>query len=140
MSKNIISGKNTNSVYEISKIMKDNNVGFLPIMKDGLNIGVITDRDIVIRAVAVNDINGNIESYISKNIISCEINEKIDCVLEAMKKNKIKRVLISDSGKMVGIVSISDILNHRKVLETIKGIYEIENDNKFKTEVDEFNL
>ena len=58
-----------------------------------------------------------------------------------MKKSKIKRIIITDSEKVVGIVSISDLLNQKNVIDACKEIYKInKNDDYFKTEIDEFYL
>ena len=142
MSKNLIIGKNTDSIKRISELMKEYDIGFIPISKEQKIIGVITDRDIVVRAL-VSSAKGSskIESYISPNIISCDVNESIDNVLNVMKESKIKRVLITDLEKIVGIVSISDIINEKNALNAFKEIYEINrNDDYFKTEVDDFYL
>lgn len=142
MSKKLIIGKNTDTIKEISELMKKNDIGFIPISKNNKIIGVITDRDIVTRAIesgAKGD--SKIESYISPNIISCDINENTSTVLDIMKKSKIKRLIITDSEKVVGVISISDLLNEDKVFDTFKEIYTINrNDDYFKTEIDEFYL
>lgn len=142
MSKNLIIGKNTDNIKTISELMKEYDIGFIPISKKDKIIGVITDRDIVVRALANNARrNSKIESYISPNIISCDINETIDTVLNIMKESKIKRVLITELEKVVGIVSISDIINEKNAIKAFKEIYEINrNENYFKTEVDDFYL
>ena len=122
--------------------MKEHDIGFIPISKKDKIIGVITDRDIVVRALANGARkNSKIESYISPNIISCDINETIDTILNIMKESKIKRVLITDLEKVVGIISISDIINEKNAIKAFKEIYEINrNDDYFKTEIDDFYL
>ena len=142
MSKKLIVGKNTATIKEISELMKKFDIGFIPISKNNKIIGVITDRDIVTRIITSNAQSSDlIESYISPNIICCDINSDIDTLLDIMKKSKIKRIIITDSEKVVGIVSISDLLNQKNVIDVCKEIYKInKNDDYFKTEIDEFYL
>lgn len=142
MSKNLVIGKNTDSIKKISELMKEHDIGFVPICKGQKIIGVITDRDIVVRALTTcAKCSSKIESYISPNVISCNIDDSIDTVLKVMKESKIKRVLITELEKIVGIVSISDIINEKNAFETFKEIYAINrNSDYFKTEIDEFYL
>jgi len=142
MSKNLIVGNHDDSIKSISDLMQEFDIGFIPISKENKIIGVITDRDIVVRGIASGaKSSSKIESYISPNIISCDVNESINELLNIMKESRIKRVLITDLEKVVGIVSISDILNEKNALKTFKEIYEINrNDDFYKTEIDDFYL
>lgn len=141
MSKNIISCKSNSNIYDVAKLMKEYNIGFIPIIDNNL-IGVITDRDIVIKCIYNNDIN--IKSYISNNIISIDENKNIKNALNLMKGKKIKRLIVTKEKEIVGILSLSDILNNsndNEIINTIKSIYEIK-DNKLNknSEIDEFYL
>lgn len=145
ITKNLIVGDVSDSVYTISKLMKDNDIGFVPISDNKRIVGVITDRDIVVRCVSNNDINSSIINYISKNIISVDANSSIPSVLKVMRKYKIKRVLVTSDNKVIGVISISDMLNiegfNNLVLESIKSIFSVgANIHKYETEIDEFYL
>lgn len=138
----IVVNKDSN-VFEIAKIMKEEDIGFLPVSDNKKIVGVITDRDIVVKALANNDTK--IENYISKDIITCNINDSIDDILLKMKENKIKRLLAVDDKKVVGIISISDILNtnynNNDKIISIQSIWAISsNDQSRDLEVDEFYL
>ena len=138
----IVVNKDSN-VFEIAKIMKEEDIGFLPVSDNKKIVGVITDRDIVVKALANNDTK--IENYISKDIITCNINDSIDDILLKMKENKIKRLLAVDDKKVVGIISISDILNtnynNNDKIISIQSIWTISsNDQSRDLEVDEFYL
>lgn len=145
ITKNLIVGDVSDSVYTISKLMKDNDIGFVPISDNNRIVGVITDRDIVVRCVSNNDINSSIINYISKNIISVDANSSVPSVLKVMRKYKIKRVLVTLDNKVIGVISISDMLNiegfNNLVLESIKSIFSVgANIHKYETEIDEFYL
>lgn len=146
MSKNLIICSSDINVINISNIMKKYNIGFIPIEKKKKIIGVITDRDIVINIIS-NKVNNNssIESYVNSNIIHIEENSSIDKCLNIMKENKVKRLIVVNKEKIVGVISLSDILNCYddldKVTEVAKVIWStIKSDDNYKTEIDEFYL
>ena len=146
MTKNIIIGNVTDTLHEISTIMKKYDIGFLPIRDQKKIVGVITDRDIVINAISNNsNQNDIIDKYITKNIITINKNEEIKSAIELMGNHKIKRLIVTDENKIVGIISLSDIINYnldeKIIIENLKKIWEINrNEDLFKTEIDEFYL
>lgn len=146
MSKNLIICSNDINVINISSIVKKYNIGFIPIEKNKKIIGVITDRDIVINIIS-NKVNNDssIENYVNNNIIHIEENSSIDKCLNIMKKNKVKRLIVVNKEKIVGVISLSDILNCYddldKVTEVAKVIWSTtKSDDNYKTEIDEFYL
>ena len=146
MSKNLIICSSDINVINISNIMKKYNIGFIPIEKKKKIIGDITDRDIVSNIIS-NKVNNNssIESYVNSNIIHIEENSSIDKCLNIMKENKVKRLIVVNKEKIVGVISLSDILNCYddldKVTEVAKVIWSTtKSDDNYKTEIDEFYL
>lgn len=139
ISKNLIVVDIKSNIYEVADTMKRYDVGFVPVSDNNKIVGVLTDRDIVTKIVANKD--ELIESYISKPI-SIDLNDSIENALTLMSKHKIKRLLVSSNNKLVGILSISDLLNTDcNYIEAIKEIFEInKNDDTYITKVDEFYL
>ena len=144
MSYKIISGNTNNSIKEISTLMKDNNIGFIRIKENNKYIGVITDRDLSLALSNINNINDSIKSYITNNIVYIDINDSINNALKLMRDNKIKRLMVKEKDNIVGILSLSDILNYTNnpnIINTYKTIFYIHDNNKsFIAEVDEFYL
>ena len=141
MTKKIISCKSYASIYEISKKMKQYNIGFMPIIDNTIK-GVITDRDIVTKCLYNHD--SEVKLYINNPIICVDADDELDKALDLMKENKVKRLIVTKEKEIVGILSLSDILNHydnNKLIDTIKTIYELK-DNSLNNnpEVDEFYL
>lgn len=144
MSKKIITVNIKEKISEVSEIIKKYNIGFIPVEQNKHIIGVITDRDI---ACSIHNIDENtkVETIMTNNVISIDKNKTIEEALELMKKEKIKRLLITNDEKIVGILSLSDILEtnikQEKIIETIKTIWKIQ-DNHTDTnpEVDQFYL
>lgn len=144
MCKNLIVGSVDDGIYEIASLMKENDIGFVPIARDDKIVGVITDRDIVVKIISNHDYNSNINNYMTKDIIDVSIDSDLIDVLSIMKKYRVKRVLVTDNDKVLGVVSISDFLNceiDNEVLSCIKEVFEVgPNIHKYETEIDEFYL
>lgn len=141
---NIIVCNINDDVSFISSCMRDNDIGFIPIVDRNRIVGVITDRDLACR-IFNNELDGNITDYMSRDIVSVDINDSILDVLNKMRKYRIKRIIVTDNNKVIGVVSISDILNidefNEEVFNTIKSIWKIgPNIHKYESEVDEFYL
>lgn len=126
MTKNVITKDVNSSLEEIACTFKEYDIGFLPITENDKVIGVLTDRDIVIKMLSNNDTN--IKSYLNNNIIKINVNSSIDNILSLMKENKVKRVIVEDNNLMVGIISISDLLdyNEENMMDVLKYIFKPE--------------
>jgi len=144
MTRNIICAKKNSTIYEVSNLMKMYNIGFIPVKNNNEIIGVITDRDIVIKALTNKcNINSNIESYISRNIIYIDINKSIDEALNLMGENQIKRLIVKNGNESIGVLSLSDIINNynNNIISVLKRIWKIQNNNQDKnSEIDSFYL
>lgn len=144
MSRNLIIINDNTSISEVARIMKEKDIGFIPISNDNKIIGVITDRDIVVNAISNKcNLDTPVKEYATKNVISVNIDDNVSKILNVMRKNKVKRVLVNDEHKLVGIVSFSDILNNNEfdILNTMKEIWSIKrNNDHYETEIDEFYL
>lgn len=151
MSKSMVTAHTHNKISEVSRMMKEYDIGFIPIEDNNDFIGVITDRDIVIRAIAKGtNCDDTIDKYITNYIISISSDADIEEALELMSEEKIKRLLVEDKRKIVGILSLSDILsiqNDNYILEYISNIFSpfgkplTENEiNIIEAEIDEFEL
>lgn len=141
MCKDIIYVTNDKTLMEVSKIFEDNNIGFLPVVKYKKVLGVITDRDLCLR---MKDVNETVDKIISKNIITVDVDDEITTIFKTLSDYRIKRVLVSEDKHIVGVISLSDLLNtglDKELLETLKNIYTIDNQEQvIQPKVDEFYL
>ncbi|ACC73869.1 CBS domain-containing protein [Paraburkholderia phymatum] len=99
------------SLREAAKMMDDLNVGSLPVC-DGVNlIGMLTDRDIVVRAVSAGVApNERIEGVVSGPPDWCYEDDDVDTVRKKMEEAQIRRVPVVDREKrLVGILSLGDL-------------------------------
>lgn len=141
MNKNLII-LNDSSLEDIAKAMKRYDVGMVIIKENNKIKGIITDRDIVTKILANKD--NKIKEYLTTNLVSIDINSDINEAIDLMKKHKIKRLLVKKNNKLVGVLSLSDLLNtvdNNILIETYKTIFSINrNTDKYLTDIDEFEL
>lgn len=105
------------SVQVAAQKMRDQNVGFLAVCENGTKaIGTITDRDIAVRACADDKAASKtkIGDVMTHEVIACKPSDDIARAEELMGKHHKSRMLcIDDGGKLVGVISLSDIAQHQ---------------------------
>src|SRR5262245_14908974 len=109
------------SLKEIAQEMKSLDVGFIPVCENDRLVGTVTDRDIVLRAVAEgSDANTTrARDVMSRAVVYAFDDEDVKSVAEKMRDKDVRRILILDKAKqLVGVVSIGDI---SKVEEKVSG-------------------
>ena len=98
-------------LVQAAQCMKDRNIGDVVVTEDGRPCGIVTDRDIVIRAVAEGrqmdqTVLGDI---CSKALVTVSPTDTTDDAVRLMREQALRRLLVMDSGNAVGIVSIGDL-------------------------------
>ncbi len=104
------------TIQEAARIMGIQKVGSLFIEKDGQLIGILTETDIVRKAAAKGmDLKKDaVEAIISKPIISIEITRSPQDAFDMMGEVGVRHLGITERGKVVGILSVRDLLVHFK--------------------------
>ena len=100
------------SVQEAAKRMRDDNVGALPIGENDKLIGMVTDRDIVIRLLSEGRDMGSatVRDAMSDKLLYCFEDEDIENVAGNMGDNHVRRLPVVNSDKrLVGMISLGDI-------------------------------
>lgn len=113
MTKNVSYVTEKSNIAEAANIMKSINVGIVPVCNENKNpVGVITDRDIVLRSVAAtNSTNQNVENIMSKNIVSTSPDTDAHEAANLMAQNQIRRLPVVENNMIVGILSLGDLAN-----------------------------
>lgn len=119
------------SIRDVARIMAREDTGIVPVVDGKKVIGLITDRDIVVRLVAEGKdlANSRVREVMSKSVRSVKEDTLVNEVLNLMSNEKIRRVpVVNQNNELVGILSIGDIASRDKetgrVGKTIEEISE----------------
>jgi len=97
------------SLKQAAKVMADRDIGCLIVMKGEKITGIITEHDILKNA---DNLLKKVSNSMTRNIITIERTDTIEHAAELMKNRKIKKLPVVDHGKLVGVVTVTDIINH----------------------------
>lgn len=112
MSENVVSVSQRETVAHAARLMKRSNLGALPVCdEDGRLRGIVTDRDIVTRCVAGDEdpSDTQIREIMSRGITTCRADDDAEELLKAMGDHQIRRIPVTDGGRVVGMVSLADL-------------------------------
>lgn len=120
------------TVEDAAMRMRDQNVGFLPICDANKKVlGTLTDRDLVLRVIAgKKPMNTPLEQIMTREVVSCRPSDDIQKAEQLMAQKAKSRIMcIDDGGRLVGVISLSDIAQVEdapRFLETLKQVSERE--------------
>jgi CBS domain-containing protein len=99
------------TIAEVARTMAQIESGAVPVMEDGRVVGLITDRDIVIRVVAKGgSVDGPVSEVMSDDVESCSEDDSVADAAAKMGNHQIRRLVVLDAqGKLAGILSLGDI-------------------------------
>jgi CBS domain-containing protein len=112
---------------EIAQVMEADDIGSVPLVEGDRLVGIVTDRDIVVRAVAKGkDPKGMPASEVSsREIVSVHPDDDLSDALELMVQHQVRRIAVTDDERLVGVVSQADVARHGKDKDTgevVEGI------------------
>ena len=100
----------SDDIQVAARIMRDEDAGSVPVVEDGRVVGIVTDRDIVIRAVADGDFDCTVEDVQSDDVVCATADMSTAAVSELMSEHQVRRLPVVDADdRLVGIVSIGDL-------------------------------
>lgn len=99
------------SLEELSCMMRDEDVGSIPVLEDGELRGIITDRDIVVRCIAEGSDPCKImaEDIISEDLETIDPDADVQEAARLMSEHQIRRLPVVEDGRLLGMVSLGDI-------------------------------
>ena len=106
--------KKEESLLDASMKMKQHNIGAMPVINENNTvIGIISERDIA-RQISEENFTADmkVENLMTKDVITCDLNISVSELMETMTTNKIRHMIILDKQKLLGVVSIGDVVNH----------------------------
>ena len=119
------------SLQDVAKMMIDNDCGCIPVVEDAKSkkpVGMITDRDIVVRTVAAgkNPLDLTASDAMSKTPIVAKDNSTVEECCNLMEKNKVRRIAVVDAdGACCGMVSQADIAINASEAKTAEVVQKV---------------
>ena len=116
----------TDTVKTASQSLHEKKVGCMPILnKNKIVVGIISERDLS-RLIYTEKFNMNlpVTKIMSKNVVSCDLNTSVTELMNEMTEKKIRHILIMEDKKLLGVVSIGDVVIHliNKIKEENKNL------------------
>ena len=108
MSKEVVTCNPQDYVNEVADQMRTLDIGCLPVVSNKKLVGMITDRDIVIRSVA-KDAKSKVEDVMTKSIISVSPEDSTAEASIIMARNQVRRLPVVENSELVGFVSLADL-------------------------------
>jgi len=133
MTKNPVCATPDDNVADVARLMKDNDIGPVPIVEGPSKklVGIVTDRDLALKVVAEgrNPSSTKVRDVMTKDVVTCRADDEVEDALDAMSKNQLRRILVvDDSDTLVGIIAQADIATRmnepEKTGEVVKEISE----------------
>ena len=98
------------TIQSAARIMRDEDTGAVPVVENGRPIGMITDRDIVVRAVADGgQVSRSIRDIVTTGVVCVTPEMSTREANELMSEHQVRRLPVVENGQIVGIVSLGDL-------------------------------
>ena len=116
----------TDTIKSASQNFDEKKVGCMPVLDKSKNVIVILSERDLSRSIYAEKFNLTmpITHLMTKNLVTCDLNTSVTELMDEMTEKKIRHILIMDSNKLLGIVSIGDVVNHliNKIKEENKNL------------------
>ena len=127
MTAQVTTARPTDTVRAVANIMKEVDTGVVPVSDNGKVVGMVTDRDIVLRVVAEGgDLDAPVSGVMSEDVQTCREDDNLADAVARMGSHQLRRlVVVNDAGRLVGILSLGDIAHDygaKKVGQTLEEI------------------
>ena len=128
LKRTVVCCQETDTIQSAALKMRDSNIGFLPVCSiEGKTLGVITDRDMALRACAtgLDPRRTPVTEIMTHQLVSCHPTDDVRYVEGLMARNRKSRIIVQDeAGHPVGVISLADIARHDRVFaaETMRQV------------------
>ncbi|TXK85711.1 CBS domain-containing protein [Paenibacillus sp. N3.4] len=110
MTKECVTVTLQDNVFEIALKMKQHDIGFVAVVEGEKLIGVVTDRDLVLRGYAEKKSGSTaVKEVITTDIATIEADTSVEEAAKIMAKGQIRRLPVVENGKLVGVIAIGDL-------------------------------
>src|SRR5688572_4210035 len=116
------------SIQQAARIMRDEDTGAVPVVENGRPVGIVTDRDIVVRAVAEGQLNRPVRDIVTDAVVMATPDMSTREAAALMSEHQIRRLPVVENDRLVGIVSLGDLAvkegSDRRVGDALQSISE----------------
>ncbi len=127
MTENPSSCESGTPVAEAAKVMARENVGSVPVVEGGRLVGVVTDRDLVVRLLAEgrDPQSTTVGEVASSQPVTLSPDDGLDQALQLLARHQVRRLPVVEGERLVGIVAQADIARHADEVHTGEVVEEI---------------
>ena len=123
MTKNMVMIDHDKTALEAAKIMAEKGISSLFVVKDNHPIGIVTERDFIkkicARELSITQVK--MSDIMSKILTTADPNTPIEVAIQRMVNHKIRRLPIMERGKLVGIITVTDLAKHLRTTLLLEG-------------------
>jgi CBS domain-containing protein len=113
----------SSTVTEAARAMRDRDLGDVVVAEDGSPRGVVTDRDIVLRAVAEGDDGGlQLGEMCSRRLRTLSPDDSLEDAARCMRTAAVRRLVVVEDGRIVGVLSMGDLLAELEPGSPVAGV------------------
>ncbi|WP_026582011.1 CBS domain-containing protein [Bacillus sp. J33] len=109
MSTNVQSCSVNDDLRKVASIMQSSDIGSMPILENNQVVGMITDRDMVIRGLTNGTANDTIQTIMTNNVVTISPDASLEEAGQLMAQNQIRRLPVVEGGNLVGMISLGDL-------------------------------
>lgn len=129
MTKDVVAVDENMTALDAARLMTEKGISSLIIEKDHAPVGIISERDFV-KKICLKDMQPstiNVGSIMSKIQTYASPDTPVDVAVQRMVNHKIRRLPVISDGKVIGIITVTDLAKHLRTILLIEGILSDEN-------------
>jgi CBS domain-containing protein len=129
MTKDVVAVDENMTALDAARLMTEKGISSLIIEKDHAPVGIISERDFV-KKICLKDMQPstiNVGSMMSKIQTYASPDTPVDVAVQRMVNHKIRRLPVISNGKVIGIITVTDLAKHLRTILLIEGILSDEN-------------
>jgi CBS domain-containing protein len=127
MTSNVRACEPNASIIEVAKLMAREDVGPIPVVEEGRLVGIVTDRDLVVRVLAEgrDPQSTTVGEIASRDVVTVSPDEDLDRALQLLAQHQVRRLPVVEGDRLVGIVAQADVARTGKDRETGEVVEQI---------------
>jgi len=130
MSKRVVKVTGITMLPEVAQKMADENIGVVPVEDGQRLVGIVTDRDIALRAVAKRSIDVPVKDVMTPNPVKVASSTTVGEAIRTMLQHKVRRLLVTEHDKLVGLVSLEDLLEGGEEAELMSALKQLHKETR----------